>query len=62
MLVSLILCIFAIVVLIFLIYTVYDDDKVYKENYDLKYEIITITVIILCAIMLCYEFCSLHNS
>lgn len=62
MFVSLILCIFAIVVLIFLIYTVYDDDKVYKENYDLKYEIITITVIILCAIMLCYEFCSLHNS
>lgn len=61
MFVSLILCIFAIVVLIFLIYTVYDD-KVYKENYDLKYEIITITVIILCAIMLCYEFCSLHNS
>lgn len=59
---SLILCIFAIVVLIFLIYTIYDDDKVDKENYDSKYEIMTITVVILCAIMLCYEFCSLHNS
>ena len=59
---SLLLCIFAIVVLIFLIYTVYDDDKVDKENYDSKYEIITITVTILCTIMLCYEFCSLHNS
>ena len=59
---SLLLCIFAIVVLIFLIYTIYDDDKVDKENYDSKYEIITITVTILCTIMLCYEFCSLHNS
>ena len=59
---SLLLCIFAIIVLIFLIYTVYDDDKVDKENYDSKYEIITITVTILCTIMLCYEFCSLHNS